>query len=80
VPAIAIPTAIEFLSRVNGQLSLGNFEIDFDTKVVRFRTSVDVTGVGLAPYLFRNIVFQNLAAMDLYMPELLGIIAGRLDR
>lgn len=74
---IAIPAMAEYLCRVNADLSLGNFEIDFGHNVVRFRTSVDVADVGLDPLLFRNLVFQNLAVMDIYLPELLEIMAGR---
>ena len=74
---IAAPTMAEYLCRVNADLSLGNFEIDFSHNVVRFRTSVDVADVGLDPLLFRNLVFQNLAVMDIYLPELMEIMAGR---
>lgn len=76
VPTSALYSMMEYLCRVNGDLSLGNFELDFVHNAVRFRTSVDVTDVGLAPLLFRNLVYQNLAVMDLYLPEILGIIAG----
>jgi hypothetical protein len=76
VPAPALPAMTDYLSRLNATLSLGNFEVEFVHSVVRFRTSVDVTDVGLAPLLFRNLVYQNLAVMDLYLPEILAIVAG----
>lgn len=76
VPTVALSTMTEFLCRVNADLSLGNFEMDFSLNSVRFRTSLDVTDVGLAPLLFRNLVFHNLAVMDIYLPEVLGIVAG----
>jgi len=77
VPVFALSAMTKFVCRVNAELSLGNFELDFGYNVVRFRTSVDISGVGLAPNLFRNLVFQNLAAMDFYFAEIMGIIAGR---
>jgi hypothetical protein len=76
VPVVAVSTMIEFLCRVNADLALGNFEMDFSQNSVRFRTGLDVSDVGLAPLLFRNLVFHNLAVMDIYLPEVLGIIAG----
>jgi hypothetical protein len=77
VPAYVFSALKEFICRVNAELSLGNFELGCGHNVVRVRTSVDVSGVGLAPYLFRNLVFQNLAVMDFYFQEIMGIIAGR---
>lgn len=77
VPSFAMSTMVEYLCRANAEISLGNFEMDFGHNVVSFRTSLDVSDVGLAPLLFRNMVYQNLSAMDAFMPELLGIIAGR---
>jgi hypothetical protein len=77
VPASTLQRMTEYLCRVNADLSLGNFELDFSHNAVRFRTSVDVADVGLAPLLFRNLVYQNLAVMDLYLPEILGIVAGK---
>jgi hypothetical protein len=76
VPAPAIPIMTEYLCRVNAELSVGNFEMDFSHNAVRFRTSVDVTDIGLSPLLFRNLVYPNLVVMDIYLPEMLGIIAG----
>jgi hypothetical protein len=80
VPIHAVPTMAEFLCRANADLSVGNFEMDFSHHGVSFRTSLDVTDVGLAPLLFRNMVYQNLSAMDDFMPELMGIIATRRSK
>jgi hypothetical protein len=76
VPAFARPAMTEYLCRINADLSLGNFELEFSYNMVRFRTSVDVTDVGLTSLLFRNLVYHNLAVMDVYLPAMLGIIAG----
>ena len=76
VPTSTQSTMLAYLCRLNAELSVGNFEFDFDHNVVRFRTGIDVTDVGLAPLLFRNLVFQNLAVMDIYLPEILGIVVG----
>ena len=77
VPPVVVPSMMEFLNRVNTELAFGNFEIEFDSNTVRFRTSIDVKDVGLTPSLFRNVVFQNLAIMDSYLPRILGIVATR---
>lgn len=77
IPESAMPSLCEYVCRVNAELSLGNFEIDFDHASMRFRTSIDVTDVGLTTWLFRNLVFQNLAVMDVHLPELLSMMAGK---
>jgi hypothetical protein len=39
----------QFLSRVNCEFSLGNFEVDYIPIAVCYRTGVDVPDIGLAP-------------------------------
>lgn len=78
VQKAALSNLCEYICRINAELSLGNFEIDFEQLSVRFRTSIDVTDVGLTPWLFRNLVYQNLAVMDLYLPEMMGIMVEAL--
>jgi len=76
VPAAALPSMTESLNKINAELPVGNFELNFGFHVVRFCTSIDVTGVGFSPLLFRNLVLQNLTVMEYYLPVFLGIISG----
>jgi hypothetical protein len=40
------PVVAEYFCRANFRLTIGNFELDFDTGDARFKTSVDVEGGG----------------------------------
>ena len=64
------------LSRINVDLTMGNFELNFNHGVIRFRVGLDVTDVGLSPLLFRIVVYQNLAVKGLYLPDPLAAIAN----
>ena len=64
----------EFITRANHSLVAGNFDLDFADGEVRFKTSLDVFDDQLSLPLFRNIVINNLAMMDQYLPSLKALI------
>lgn len=62
----------EFLTRANWGLIQGNFEMDWDTGNIRFKTSLDTQGSALTFNLCEPIIFSNVLIVDQY---LLGIKA-----
>ena len=66
---------LEYLTRANFNLILGNFELDMDRGLVRFKTSIDVEGDRLSQSLFRSVVYSNVAMMEHYLPGLDAILA-----
>lgn len=74
VPEAKLLMMAEFITRANHSLGSGNFDLDFSDGEVRFKTSLDVLGDQLSLPLFRNIVINNLAMMDQYLPGLKAVI------
>jgi hypothetical protein len=67
---------IEFLTRANFGLFLGNFEMDLDSNQIRFKNSVDVEGDRLSDALIRNCVYAACMTMDRHWPALQKLAAG----
>jgi hypothetical protein len=65
---------VEYLTRANFNLILGNFELDMDSGLVRFKTSIDVEGDRLSLSLFRSVVYSNVSIMERYLPGLEAIL------
>lgn len=74
IPLERRPAAMEYITRVNYGLVIGNFEIDLDDGEVRFKTGIDVRGATLTPVLVERIVIPNLFAMNTYLPGLEALV------
>jgi hypothetical protein len=66
--------ALEYLARANFSLIVGNFEMDFDSGEVRYKTSIDVEGSTLTYELFKPIIYANLFLMERYLPGLQAVL------
>src|SRR5262249_12668701 len=73
-PADRRDATMEFVTRANFALAIGNFELDLDDGEIRFRTSLDVKGDRLSPGLLRQLVWNNIAVTDKYLPGLRLVI------
>ena len=69
----------EFITRANYGLFIGNFEMDFEDGEVRYKTSIDVEGDRLVSALIRQLVYQNVATMDRYLPGVMSVIYGAVS-
>ena len=72
----ALLRAAEFITRVNYDLIIGNFELDMSDGEIRFKTSLDVEGDELSTALVRNLLLANVAATDHYLPGFEQLLAG----
>jgi hypothetical protein len=77
VPPSRRAAVAELFSRLNFIITVGDFELDFDDGNARCRTSIDVEGEKLSPPLVKNTVMANVAAMDMFLPALKGVIEGQ---
>ena len=68
------PVVAEYLSRANSKLLVGNFEIDYESGDVRFRTSVDVEGGVITTKMAKHLLFNNLAWVEEYAKGLIGVL------
>ena len=63
----------EYLTRVNYNMALGNFEMDMEDGEIRFKTSIDVTDDELTLANVRQLVYSNLLTMDRYLPGIQAV-------
>ena len=68
----------EYLTRVNADLPVGAFDMDWDAGEVRFRTSIDLQGEQLTDALLRGVVLSNHQAMIDWLGHLLSVISGEM--
>ena len=54
----------ELIARINYNLFLGNFELDFEDGEIRFKTSIIYESVELTPTIIEHLITSNLIAMD----------------
>lgn len=69
------PTA-EYTCRANHGLRIGNFELDFKTGRLSFKSSLNFKGVELSPVLIDNVIEPALTAFDEFFPGAANVIAG----
>jgi len=71
--------AAEYLTRANFGILLGNFELDMDMGLVRFKTSADVESIALTPTFMKNLFESNLTTATKYYPGLMKVIYANMD-
>jgi hypothetical protein len=84
VASVSVPEArrhavMEFLTRANYGMTIGNFEIDLNDGEVRYKTSVDVEGTPLSFMLAKRMVYANVTTMDRYLRGILAVAFGGVE-
>jgi hypothetical protein len=69
-------TAMEYITRANYGLIVGNFEMDMSDGEVRYKTSIDAEGEPLTKGTIRLLVAANLATVDRYLPGYMLVLYG----
>lgn len=69
----------EFITRANYGMIMGNFEFDFTTGEIRYKTSIDVEGDNLSFALIKQMVYANVMMMDEYLPGIMAVIEGEVE-
>ncbi|BAZ31584.1 hypothetical protein NIES4074_40570 [Cylindrospermum sp. NIES-4074] len=64
----------EFIARVNYDMIIGNFELDFSVGEIRYKTSVDVKDERLSFNSIKHLVYTNVNMMDKYLPGIISVI------
>jgi hypothetical protein len=72
----ARPEVAEFITRANFGMTVGNFELDYDSGLIRFKSSVDFTHVELSELLVRNAILCAADVVDLYGNVLAEVARG----
>lgn len=76
VPAERRSAVARYLTRANLGLSIGNFELDLDGGMVRFKTSADLEGGRLTEQMMTNLAYANVLTMNRYVGGLLEVVQG----
>ena len=78
VPEAKRLAAAEYLTRANFGILLGNFELDMDMGLVRFKTSADVESIPLTPTFLKNLFEAMLTTSTKYYPGLMKVIYANM--
>ena len=73
------PPAMEFITRANYGLVIGNFEMDVSDGEIRYKTSIDVEGGELNHVLIRQVVYSNVMTMNKYLPGLMSVLYANVS-
>lgn len=73
-PADKYGKILEFIARVNSGMIIGNFELDFDSGEIRYKTSIDIRDTSLNSALIANVLYNNVSITDLYFPSLMSVL------
>jgi hypothetical protein len=72
----AIRSTMEFITRANFDLVMGNFEMDIDGGVVRYKASLDFSGMDLSALLVRNLMLSAIYCIETYSSALQAVMNG----
>jgi hypothetical protein len=48
--------------------------MDFSDGELRYKTSIDLTGIDLPKALIRSLLYTNVVVMDKYLPGIVGVL------
>ena len=66
----------ELLMRLNWDLVIGGFEVDFKDGEVRYKTSLDIEGGELTDAMLRNLLYANVLTADRCRPAIIAVQGG----
>jgi hypothetical protein len=80
-PEISRISLMEYITRVNWDLVIGNFEMDFSDGEIRFKTSADVDHIDTKTMqsVIGNLVYVNVMMMDRYAPGVMRVLWGGIE-
>lgn len=69
---------VEFITRANFNLVFGNFEYDYESGRIRFKSSIDFSNVDLTEILMRNAIQSTMDVVEQYADLLLEVLRGNM--
>lgn len=77
VPLDKLPAVMEFITRANYGLVLGNFELDLRDGELRYKASVSVTGLPVDRATLWPSAITAVSMLDRYTPGIEAVLAGQ---
>lgn len=78
-PAEKMPLMLNILNRINTYLTYGNFEIDIESRQIKFRTSLIAHGLELSNEVIESVIDTNTSLMDYTSPFFMKLVYGNFD-
>lgn len=79
IPEARRREVMEYLTRANYGLLIGNFEIDLTDGEVRFKAAIDASDVEVTDAMLRSTAYLSVATLDRYYPGLQRVVQGSAD-
>ena len=79
VPKSKLTAIAELISRINCNLTLGNFDLDIDDGLIFFKTGMKAGKANPEHETISTVIFGNCYIIDRYLPTLASVIYGRLS-
>ncbi len=76
VPQGARPAIAELTTRINCNLRIGAFKMDFDTGEIHFHASAPLVEDHLHEQIFWCLMMATVTMLDQFMPAILSVIYG----
>ena len=70
--------AMEFITRANYGINIGNFEMDLQDGDIRFKVALDVEAGVLSSTMVRNMMLVAFLTVDRYFPGLMSVLFGNV--
>ena len=67
-------SVFKFINATNCKLEIGNFELDVNTSILRFRTSIGLGSQALETSIFQDLAFMNVKTMNYFLPNIEKLI------
>jgi hypothetical protein len=74
VPSERRDEVARFITLANYGLSIGNFEMDYEEGLARFKSSVAFRGAELSEALVRNAILASMNAIEVYAEPLVDVL------
>jgi hypothetical protein len=71
--------AMEYITRANYGLLVGNFELDLEDGEVRFKCSIDIDEGTFSYPQYQSMLYTSVAVLDRYTPGLQRVLLGTAD-
>jgi hypothetical protein len=75
-PENSFDRVVEFVTRANYGMRIGNFEFDYSDGEIRYKSSFDFEKSELTPQLIKNSLYPAVSTMDRYLPGLMAVMYG----
>jgi hypothetical protein len=79
VPKKRRPLVAEFITRANFGITIGNFEMDYSSGGLRYKTSIDFRDATLPGEFVRNAILAAMDSLEVYWDALKSVIEGEQE-